>query len=50
MAQIAPISENGEEIPWLRVRYEHPAANLLRKQEKSRTLRMGGVVELSQLA
>ena len=31
-------------------RYEQPAANWLRKQEKSSTLSTGGVVELSQLA
>src|SRR5260221_124231 len=28
----------------------HPAANALRKQPKSRTFRIGGAVELSQLA
>ena len=30
-------------------RYEHPAANLFRKHEKSATFRIGGVVEPSQL-
>ncbi len=32
------------------VRYGHPAANLFRKHWKSLALRMGGAVELSQLA
>jgi hypothetical protein len=32
------------------MRYGHPAAKLLRKHEKSRTLRTGAVVEPSQFA
>ena len=36
--------------PWISGDQLHPAANWLRKQVKSRMLRVGGVVEWSQLA